>query len=211
MKRSILKTFFFKHNRNTTPSLVSGFTLIELMVATTIFVVVMVASMGSLFTLLDASKGSKALRSAMDNVNFAMDSMTRSIRMGTNYYCVEGGDPMFPSTDQNQNCPDGGQGFSFVPQKEDGASPSRVGYMTVLGTDAKGAPHNTLKRCDSLSGCVSIVSSDVNIEKLKFFTSGAKPDDLTQAKVYIIMKGTVMVKGVPTSFAIQTLASQRNF
>lgn len=211
MKRSILKTFFFKHNRNTTPSLVSGFTLIELMVATTIFVVVVVASMGSLFTLLDASKGSKALRSAMDNVNFAMDSMTRSIRMGTNYYCISDGSPMSPSTSENLNCSDGGQGFSFVPQKEDGASPSRVGYMAETITDANGESHRTLKRCDSPTHCVSIVSSDVNIEKLKFFTSGSGVDDTAQAKVYIIMKGTVMVKGVPTSFAIQTLASQRNF
>ena len=42
-------------------------------------------------------------------------------------------------------------------------------------------------------------------------TGSENPDDKTQPSVYIIMEGTVMVKGVPTSFAIQTLASQRNF
>jgi len=57
-----------------------------------------------------------------------------------------------------------------------------------------------------------MVSSDVNIERLKFFVKGAEnPSENTQPSVYIIMKGTVKVKGVPTSFAVQTLASQRNF
>lgn len=191
-----------------TPNLVSGFTLIELMVATTIFIVVMVASMGSLFTLLDASKGSKALRSAMDNVNFAMDSMTRSIRMGTNYYCGDSNSNIMVSTETKHDCPVGETGFSFVPQNDGGASDYRIGYILSKYNDSD---NYTLKKCYSTSSnCVSIISPEVNIKKLKFFVKGAE-EDQKQASVYIIMKGTVVIKGVETSFAIQTLASQRNF
>jgi prepilin-type N-terminal cleavage/methylation domain-containing protein len=179
-----------------------GFTLIELMVATSIFVVIMLSSMSSLFIMLDATKSSKALRFAMDNVNFAMESMTRSIRMGKNYYCVEAGDTMPSEIDVSNDCLEGGTLLSFVPQE----SASRVGYKiaSVAGSD-----YHTIERCDTY-GCVPIISPNVDIDRLKFFVRGSADDDI-QASVYVIIKGTVMVKGAPTSFAIQTMASQRNF
>jgi prepilin-type N-terminal cleavage/methylation domain-containing protein len=182
-----------------------GFTLIELMVATSVFIVIMLASMSSLFVLLDASKNSRALRSTMDNVSFAMDSMTRSIRMGKNYYCVAAGSGMpYDDFTSSKDCPDGGTLIAFVPQ---GSNNSRFGYKLTPRNDVNST--YTLERCEGNS-CVPIVSPDVNIEKLKFFVKGSSGYS-AQASVYIIMKGTVIVKGVPTSFAIQTMASRRNF
>jgi len=184
-----------------------GFTLIELMVATSIFVIVMLASMGSLFTLLDTSKNSRALRFAMDNVNFAMESMTRSIRMGTNYYCVDQVGGTMPSDSDlisTSDCSSGGTLVAFVPQ----SNPThRVGFR--LRQRVSDGTY-TLERCHS-AGCVEMISSNVKVDKLQFFVKGSSPSDSTQASVYIIMKGTVMVKGVENSFAIQTMASQRNF
>ncbi|MFA6515399.1 MAG: type II secretion system protein [Candidatus Paceibacterota bacterium] len=187
----------------------AGFTLIELMVATVVFTSIMLASMGSLFVTLNAARNSKAMRLAMDNVNFAMESMTRSIRMGTYYYCVLNGETMPSNNDVTsyQNCSNGGTLIAFVPQKT--YSSNRVGYKLTSRTDGSGT--HSLQRCD-IDGCVDIVSSAVDIEKLLFFVNGSAPlPDTTQASVYIIIKGTVTVKGVPTSFAIQTMASQRNF
>jgi len=185
------------------PEYSKGFTLIELMVATSLFVVIMLSALGSLFMLLDESKNSRALRFAMDNVNFAMESMTRSIRMGTDYYCLSSGVVSLSITG-SKDCHainGGGSLLIFSPQ---GSSGSRVGYQLE---------NNSIERYDSqnTSG-VSITSPDVKIESLKFFVDGADgtiPN--TQPSVYLIMKGTVMVKGKPTSFSIQTLASQRNF
>lgn len=182
-----------------------GFTLIELMVATSIFVVIMLSAMGALFMLMGASKNSRALRSAMDNVNFSMESMTRSIRMGTNYYCG-GGVPFSDSTSSN-DCSGGDTAVSFIPQTPSDSQFPRVAYKIfprVNGT-------YTLQRCEGSNSCVDIVSSDVDVKKLKFFVKGSSSSDSLQASVYIIMKGTVTVQGVPTSFALQTMASQRNF
>jgi len=162
-----------------TLKLVSGFTLIELMVATTLFVVIMLTAMSSLFMLLDESKSSRALRLAMDNVNFAMDSMTRSIRMGTDYTSTNGTFISFNSQDSKN-----------------------IKYQWVTLSNGK-----TIEKCVNNSDCVSIISPDVNIDTLNFSLNSSG----TQPSVYIIMKGTVKVKGVPTSFAIQTMASQRNF
>jgi prepilin-type N-terminal cleavage/methylation domain-containing protein len=189
-----------------------GFTLIELMVATSIFVVIMLASMSALFIMLNAAKNSKALRFAMDNVNFAMESMTRSIRMGTNYYCGSLSDSSINTKDLTKtgDCTStdgsgGGTLLAFKPQ--DALATNKVVYKLSRADDGT----NYIARCGEGNACVSIISPLVNIEKLKFFVDGSSPDDTKQASVYIIIKGTVILKGVPTSFAIQTMASQRNF
>ena len=197
-----------RRNKKTMPNLVSGFTLVELMVATSIFVVIMLASMGSLFTLLNASKSARALRFAMDNVNFAMESMSRSIRMGTNYYCGSYHATGFP--DETADCSGGNTAIGFIPQPYTGYTAGyRVGYKLM----PRGDPANTytLQRCFGTDGCIDIVSPDVDVQRLKFIVNGSNPTDGIQASVYIIMKGTVKVKGVSTSFSLQTMASQRNF
>ena len=194
----------------------NGFTLIELMVATSLFIVIMLSAMSALFMLLDESKNSRALRFAMDNVNFAMDSMTRSIRMGKNYYCVNSGSNMpslYTVESGGKDCSTGGPLLAFIPQLKEGeVTNSLSGYMRF--ETPTGSGKYTIQKCTSqfISDCVSVISPDVNVDVLKFFVNGADntlPN--TQPSVYIIMKGTVLVKGVPTSFAIQTMASQRNF
>jgi len=183
-----------------------GFTLIELMVATSIFVVIMLASMGSLFVLLDAAKNSKALRFSMDNVNFAMESMTRSIRMGKTYVCLREGEQIgleeLPGS--GQDCREGGTLLAFFPQ---GVTDHIIIYKIE---DRQDHSTRTLKKCTPESGCVEIVSSNVDVKRLKFFTNGAEEDSGIQPSVYIIMEGTVMVKEEAVSFSIQTLASMRN-
>jgi prepilin-type N-terminal cleavage/methylation domain-containing protein len=197
----------------------SGFTLIELMVATSIFIVVMLTSMSSLFILLNAGKNSRALRSAMDNVNFAMESMTRSIRMGTSYYCADTSySHHYTSTSSDffsSVCPTGfhtgdEENIVFMPQTPPSPGYPFVEYRRVL----RGDNTHTLQRCsgsNSGGSCVDIVSSDIDIQELNFFVKGSSPADKLQASIYIIIKGTITTKDGPISFAIQTMASQRNF
>lgn len=171
----------------------NGFTLVELMVATSLFIVIMISALGSLFVLIDESKNSRALRVSMENVNFAMDSMTRAIRMGTDYSC----------DGSLLGCVDGTR-ISFVPQSNTNEdTPSRVEYLFR---------DNKLLLTDDTHSEVSIVSPDVKIDDVKFNVRvPVSADSQIHPNVYITMKGTVMVNGVPTSFALQTLASQRNF
>ncbi len=187
-----------------------GFTLVELMVATSIFVVIMLASMSSLFVMLNAAKSSKALRFAMDNVNFAMESMTRSIRMGTNYYCGSYGELVNTGDlSTTKDCANGESsgGTLLAFKSQEATATNKVVYK--LSKSQNGNFY--IARCGEGGSCVPIISPLVNIEKLKFFVDGSSPNDSKQASVYIIIKGTVTIKGVPTSFAIQTMASQRNF
>lgn len=190
-----MKKFYFKNNK--------GFSLIELIVALGIFTSIITVLLGALIVTMNSARHSRALRTAMDNVNFAMESMTRSIRMGTNYYCVSDGGGLPLGVGENTKDCDNGSFVSFIP-KGDNATSSRVGFGLI---EENGV--SVLNRCTD-DTCVAIVSPDINIESLRFIV---KNSDLAsrQAGVYIMMKGVAYVGGSPVPFALQTLASERNF
>ena len=65
----------------------SGFSLVEMMVAIAIFMVVAVVAVAALLKIVDADRKSQTLQDAVNNINFAMDSITREIRVGSAYTC----------------------------------------------------------------------------------------------------------------------------
>jgi prepilin-type N-terminal cleavage/methylation domain-containing protein len=69
----------------------SGFTLIEMLVSIAIFMVVAVIAVTALLKIVDASKKSQTLQDTVNNVNFAMDSITRELRVGSMYTCYSSG------------------------------------------------------------------------------------------------------------------------
>jgi prepilin-type N-terminal cleavage/methylation domain-containing protein len=213
----VLKVKFFKkqkkdnmYTKNITTQ--KGFTLIELMVATSIFMMVMLMAMGSLIVSSNAAKKSQSLRLTMDNVNFALETMTRSLRTGTNYSCVySGGSIDLSTTPPPSDCPlesnKPGSLVAFVPAVTDPNNPPLPLAYQKVARPSGGT--STLQRCDQ-NGCTDIVSAQVDVEDLRFYVDGSRPDDFIQPKVYIMMRGTVLIKGEPTSFAVQTIASQRS-
>lgn len=64
-----------------------GFTLIEVMVAVSIFAIVVTVGIGSLMTVNKSYRQSQAQRAVIDNLSFAMESMVREIRIGQEYTC----------------------------------------------------------------------------------------------------------------------------
>ena len=84
MTKKYFKKFGWKHARvQENPA--RGFTLIEIMVSICIFSIVMAMGMGAILTLVNVNRQAQAMRVAMDNINFALDSMSRDIRVGTKY------------------------------------------------------------------------------------------------------------------------------
>lgn len=64
-----------------------GFSLIELLVSLSLFIIVLTMAVGSLLVLINANAKAQNIQSAVSNVQFALDSMAREIRTGTSYYC----------------------------------------------------------------------------------------------------------------------------
>jgi prepilin-type N-terminal cleavage/methylation domain-containing protein len=177
-----------------------GFTLIELMVATSIFTIVMLIAMGSLVITSDSAQKSNALSFTMDNLSFAMESMSRSLRVGSNYYCDN--DFVFNSDLGVNDCPLGASGIAFIPAREELGSSRHMAYRL---------DGETIEKCDTLTNaCVSIISPNIKIDTLKFFVKGSAIGDSFQPSIYVIIKGTVIMKGTSMSFAIQNMISQRN-
>jgi len=64
-----------------------GFTLVEVLVSMSLFTIVVTMSMGTLLVLIDANAKQQNIQTAMTNLSFALDSMTREIRTGYSYQC----------------------------------------------------------------------------------------------------------------------------
>jgi len=62
-----------------------GFTLIEIIVSMAIFAVVAVVAAGALLKILDANKKAQSIQASITNLNFALESMTRELRVGSKY------------------------------------------------------------------------------------------------------------------------------
>ena len=188
-----------------------GFTLIELMIATSLFTVIMLMGVGSLVVSSDSAKASQKLRITVDNVNFAMETMTRELRMGTNYECATSFVNL--ASPNLADCPLGstpGNIIAFNPQQTLGA-PLRVSYQLRPRNDA--ANTNSLERCEiNVTPCSEIVSPDVDIKTLKFFVKGSDPNDTIQPSVEILINGVVTIKNTKIfkSFTLQTMTSQRS-
>jgi prepilin-type N-terminal cleavage/methylation domain-containing protein len=73
------------------PSRSSGFTLVEMLVSIAIFMIVAVIAVAALLKIVDASKKSQTLQDTVNNINYAMDSITREIRLGSAYTCYPSG------------------------------------------------------------------------------------------------------------------------
>jgi prepilin-type N-terminal cleavage/methylation domain-containing protein len=166
----------------------SGFTLIEMIVAVSIFTIVVFISIGSLLSISDANKKSNSLRTVMDNLNFAMENMSRSIRTGDNYLCNGVG-----------NCPSGKDNFTFTDQNGVSVKYSFVetnGLGMINISKAGGPP-------------LRITSPDVDIDKLSFFVIGVGPNN-GQPRVVISIIGVAGIKvKLKSKFSIQTTVSQR--
>lgn len=69
---------------------IRGFSLIELLVSMALFIVVLTIGIGALLSLIGANAKAQNIHTAVSNVQFALDGMSREIRTGYSYYCSNG-------------------------------------------------------------------------------------------------------------------------
>ena len=146
-----------------------GFTLIELIVSIGLFSVVSTLAIGSIIVLVDNNRALRSEQSTITNVSFALDAMTRDIRMGYNYFCQVGLN--FNPSQENEilPCPDGLQG-----------SPSGIGISFVEGDVAVDNPERrayfydgtTILRRNGSDPAESIISSSIEVVDFDMFVSG---------------------------------------
>ena len=166
-----------------------GFTLIELMVATGLFAVVMVLASGAYFMVINLTRQSQSIATGIDNLSFAIETMTRDIRTGTGYSSAGTGD-----------CMSGSESNSFSFSDEAG---NAVTY-TLSGA----ALQKTLNAYSFI-----LTDPSVTITSLLFYACGTQvvPGDYLQPRVIMVISGTVSLGAgkTPQSFTVQTEATMR--
>lgn len=171
-----------------------GFTLVELMVAVSIFAIVMVISMGAILTVVDGNKKNQTMQVAINNLNFAVESMTRSIKTGYGYELGGGAGSCYE------------QVTLFVTEDQSGdGNDDQVTYS--LGQFGGENENNGLYYDNQSSGYSGFITApDLHIEELCFYEASAG-----QPALMIVIKGqtTGSKEGLSTAFNLFTSVTQR--
>lgn len=182
-----------------------GFTLVELMVSLSIFIIVVLAAVGSLYTVNNASRKVQAMRSVLDNLNFAVESLSRTIRTSNSVVC--GGslnDTGYP------NCPFSEQRDSTMLLVDSTIGDrALVEYRLGFYPNGNGAIQKRVQESGLWTNWISLTSPEINIEKLLFYVDGASESDSLQTSVAVFIKGSATAGGSVAPFSIQTYLSQR--
>ncbi len=178
-----------------------GFTLIEIMVATVIFMLIMVSAIGALVSTSNSAKKAKALRTSMDNVNYAMDNISRSLRLGSNYYCPGGSSITIPqATNPTMDCIGGAPSIAFMPSGK-----------SIVEQSFRLSSNNEIEKCeDRTPSCIALTAPEVEITDLFFEVKGSGISDGVQPSVFVRIKGNVTIGADVTQFSLQNYISQRN-
>ncbi len=217
-----LKFFFSKillKKPKTTPFFSAGFTLVELIVASGIFVSVMIVAVGALLTTIDANRKSHELRNVIDNVTFAIESISKGAQGSNTFVCgtVDNlGNVTFNAA--IPNCPAGGPAVQY------NTSGTTTQYRFRLTSNLPNGESNLQKRvCPGGSCTISNLWQDmvapypiVKMTNLKFYVLGEGTDgSLTpsarrQPRIIITAEGEVAGKtGTSTTkFNLQTTTTR---
>jgi prepilin-type N-terminal cleavage/methylation domain-containing protein len=183
-----------------------GFTLIEMLVALSLFTIVVTIAVGAFLSLIGASKGVQSEQSVMTTLTFVLDSMTREIRTGSNYNCNTGTFGSQESLVVGRDCASGSTGISFEEAGSSitGSTANRIAYFYV------GGANNTIMRRVGNGTAQSIVSDGIQITNAQFFVTGTARlgtgTDINQPTVTIVLEATDDTGATTT---LQTTVTQR--
>jgi prepilin-type N-terminal cleavage/methylation domain-containing protein len=201
-----------------------GFTLIEILVSVGIFSVVMVIALGALLAVSAGERKGETIKSVVNNLDFALESMSRTVRTGLYYHCgtsnVPGSGELSP-----QDCASPGSNF-FIFKSNDAANPY-VAYC-LSGSSIWRLQAPTLSGLSTSCGSGSylqMTAPEVKITNLTFYVNGSlgypaggssacsspgSTADCIQPRVVMAVSGSISSGDISkTDFNIQTTITQR--
>ncbi len=168
-----------------------GYSLLELIVSLGIFSVVMLVVTGAYLTLISLDRQARANNQLAATLSFAVESMARSMRTGSEYSC-----------NGATNCSAGGSTISFLDSEGE-----EVQYR--LRAD------KSIGQCIGSGVCndsssVALTDERIDVDTLRFYVRGVGTGDSTQPQVTFVVSGTMTTdEGESASFSIQSGATQR--
>lgn len=188
--------------RFTTAKQQAGFTLVEVLVALTLFIFVVLAAVSALYSVNDAYRKVTAMRSVLDNLSFAMESMSRTVRTSRHIICNG-----TANTSGDRNCP-----FPNNPA-------SRLSmYSLVHEYEIEYRLNATTQQLEKRSkeggvwgGWIAITAPEIAIHSFSVFIQGSNSNENLQPSVMLLVRGIATAHtGDTTPFALHTVISQRS-
>lgn len=184
-----------------------------MMVAIAVFSIVMVTAMSALLNVIDANNKARAIKTAINNISFALEGISKDMRMGTDYSCSSSGDiPNFSG-----NCPDGGKALRFLSSKLDSSNNRQYAYYKFIETDINGKEVGQILSCiggSNSSDCTgtysAVTSSEVDLNNVTFYILNVGEAG-KQPRMLMTVNGEAGTKEkIKTTFDLQTGVSQIN-
>lgn len=188
-----------------------GFTLLEMIVATSVFIVAALIIVGGLVSLNNASRKARAARIVTDNLSAAIDSMSRNIRMGSAMHCGCGtagvpstaGDTSFPGGARDCPLADGGDVcLAFEGPQGDGAVTSDQVVYRLSG--------NRIERSiDGGATYIALTAPEMKVNDLHFYVDGTFVDQDQPVVTMVLRAEAQLGTRTKTDFDIETTVSPR--
>ena len=199
------------------------------MVSLSIFTVVAIIAVGAFLKIIDANKQSQALQTAMNNTSFALDSMVREMRVGTNFTCFDASTGSYPSTPSGvSSCTVAFPGYtkngiafysSQTAAKSGGGTCNLIHEYRFYNDVNTGFGTSTLEKAEQttcndtigsgVAAFIPLVSADLNIQSFNIGVSG--DGTLTQPKIFMTLQAFAgPTQSERTYFTVQTSASERS-
>ena len=172
-----------------------GFTLVEMLVSMALFTIILTIALGALLMVIKANQQAKAIKLVVNNLNLAIEGMSRELRVGTNI-CVN-------KIGTNCNTPENSKGSDIIYYTTDKGEPLAsytINNNRIMWCDAN---------CDQLNDYLPLTGSDVFVEDLRFYVRGAPVGDDRQPSVLIAINGYTRQADQLIELDIQTFVSQR--
>lgn len=216
----------YKNSKSCDKSTTAGFTLIEMIVSLGIFTLVAVVAIGAFLKIIDSNKKAQSLKTAVNNLNFALESMSREMRVGYGYYCGGENETITRSYTPG-NCTEQHL-MAFRSSKPGVGTVVRncnliyvYRYNSILKTVEKAEQSNCDQSIPSVGApFIPLVSKELNVEELNFsahiqkigFGSKGGPglSDALQAWVRIVVKASAGARATDkVEYMLNSFVSQR--
>ena len=188
-----------------------GYTIIETMIAVSLFVVVILSGMSALLNANLLHNKSSNMRSIMDNLSFILEDMSRNIRTGYNYHCFVSGDTIPVTTSAIVSTPKScASGWAVAFESQNGSTSNNDDQWLYYISNGK-IFKSTIGPYAAAS-FVQLTPDEVAINAIsQFSVLGAEIPSANKQQPFVGIKlvGTITFKNVVTPFSLQTSVSQR--
>ena len=189
-----------------------------MIVALGIFTVVALVAIGALVRITDANRKSITLKTTINNLNFALESLSREMRVGGGYHCETGVARTISSSVAQASCsisnPASGWTIAFKSSKKSGPPTDQCFLIYAYRYNADPS-EQTIQKAEQTACHQDIVDADFDdlISKDIKITDtivNVNIDSGNQPKAFFWFKGYSGIRQKErTEFEVQTTVSQR--